>query len=76
MNEVSEEEKEATAYRPLLPRRPERPEEQRWPSPTPMPMVPVEDTNRILKQVLDRLEAIEKRLERIEKLLAGGPPAP
>jgi hypothetical protein len=39
-------------------------------------MVPAEDTNRILKQVLDRLDAIEKRLEKIEKLLAGRQPAP
>ena len=76
MKEASEEEKKATAYRPLLPRHPERPEERRWPSPTPMPMVPAEDTNRILKQVLDRLDAIEKRLERIEKLLTERQPVP
>ena len=76
MNEVSEEERKTVAYRPLLPRRPERPEEQRWPSPTPMPIVPAEDTSRILKQILVRLEAIEKRLESMEKLLAGGLPAP
>ncbi|MFQ5758572.1 MAG: hypothetical protein ACE5IF_02715 [Candidatus Bathyarchaeia archaeon] len=69
MKEVSEEGKRATAYRPLLPRHPERPEERRWPSPTPMPVIPAEDTNRILKQILDRLDAVEKRLERIEKLL-------
>jgi len=76
MNEVSEEEKKAAAYRPLLPRRPDRPEEQRWPSPTPMPIIPAEDPNRILKQILVRLEAIEKRLESIEKLLAGESPVP
>ena len=76
MREVSEEEKKATAYRPSLPRLPERPEEQRWPSPVPMPVIPTEDTNRVLKQILDRLDVIEKRLERIEKLLAGRQPAP
>jgi len=54
---------------PVPPRRPERPEEGRWPSPTPLPMVPTEDVGRVLKQILDRLDAIEKRLERIEKLL-------
>ncbi len=76
MKEVSEEKKKATAYRPSLPRRPEMPEERRWPSPIPMPVVPTEDTNRVLKQILDRLDAIEKRLERIEKLLTGRQPAP
>jgi len=76
MKEVSEERKKATAYRPFLPRHPERPEERRWPSPTPMPVVPAEDTNRVLRQILDRLDAVEKRLERIEKLLAGRQPAP
>ncbi|UCC33525.1 MAG: hypothetical protein JSW53_00515 [Candidatus Bathyarchaeota archaeon] len=76
MREADEEEKKATAYRPFSPRRPERPEEQRWPSPTPMPMVPAEDTNRILKQILDRLDNIEKRLDRIEKLLTERQPVP
>lgn len=61
--------KNATYPSPLLPRRPERPEERRWPSPTPLPIVPTEDVNRVLKQILDRLDAIEKRLENIEKLL-------
>jgi len=35
-----------------------------------MPIIPTEDINRILKQILDRLGVIEKRLEKIEKLLA------
>lgn len=74
MRAVSEEEKKATAYQPSLPRLPERPEGQRWPSPIPMPVIPAEDTNRVLKQILDRLDAIEKRLERIEKLMAGKQP--
>ena len=76
MREVSEERKKATAYRPSLPGLPERPEERRWPSPTPMPVIPTEDTNRILKQILDRLDAIEKRLERIEKTLTGRQQSP
>ena len=66
-NEKSEH--EAVYPPPILPRGPERPEERRWPSPTPLPSVPAEDIGRILKQVLDRLDAIEKRLENIEKLL-------
>ncbi|HKZ95167.1 MAG TPA: hypothetical protein VJ249_11410 [Candidatus Bathyarchaeia archaeon] len=62
---------EKAAYRPPvpLPRRPERPEESGWPSPTPMPAPATEDLGRAMKQVLDRLEAIEKRLENIEKML-------
>jgi hypothetical protein len=62
---------EKVAYRPPVPPplRPERPEEGKWPSPTPLPAVPVEDTSRLLKQILDRLDSIEKRLERIEKAL-------
>lgn len=54
---------------PGLPRRPERPEERRWPSPTPLPTIPTEDVGRVLKQILDRLGVIEKRLKSIEKLL-------
>jgi len=53
-----------------------RPEERRWPSPTPLPMFPTEDVGKVLKQILDRLDAIEKRLERIEKLLAEKRPLP
>lgn len=63
-------------YPPPAPRRPERPEERRWPSPTPLPVVPTEDVGKVLKQILDRLDAIEKRLERIEKLLAERRPLP
>jgi len=55
-------------------RRPERPEERRWPSPTPLPMVPREDIGKVLKQILNRLDAIEKRLERIEKILMAKQP--
>lgn len=70
---------EKAAYRPPMPppMRPERPEEGRWPSPTPLPTVPAEDVGRLLKQILDRLDAIEKRLERIEKALTERqPPLP
>jgi hypothetical protein len=59
---------------PLEPRRPERPEQGRWPSPTPLPRFNTEDTGRLLKQILDRLDAVEKRLERIEKLLTAQTP--
>jgi len=62
---------EKAAYRPPVPvpRRPERPEESGWPPPTPLPITPTEDVGKTLKQILDRLDAIEKRLERIEKAL-------
>ena len=68
---MSEEErgKKAVFPSPLPSRRPERPEERRWPSPTPLPVVPTEDVGKVLKQILNRLDAIEKRLERIEKTL-------
>jgi len=72
----TEEKKKATFQpppSPILPRRPEFPEE-RWPSPIPTPTVPAEDVSRVLKQILERLDAIEKRLNRIEKLLTKSPP--
>ena len=59
--------------RPLGPLRPERPLERPWPTPTPgvpVPMRREEDKDKILEQILDRLAEIEKRLERIEKLLS------
>ncbi len=61
---------EKTAYRPPvpMPRRPERPESG-WPPPTPLPTTPTEDVGRTLKLILERLDMIEKRLERIEKAL-------
>lgn len=49
---------------------PGRPVEERWPSPIPLPEVPIEDVGRLLKQILDRLDAIEKRLAKIEKILS------
>ena len=57
-------------YPPRIPKPLKRPEEQRWPSPTPLPAVPAEDIGKILKQILERLDTIEKRLDNIEKLLA------
>ncbi len=67
-NEKSE--RKAVYLPPILPRGPERREERRrWPSPTPLPVFQPEGIGRIPKQVLDRLDAIEKRVENIEKLL-------
>ena len=48
---------------------PKRPEDLRGPSPTPLPVLPSEDAGKALRQILDRLETIEKRLENIEKML-------
>jgi len=66
--------KKAAFPSPLPFRRPEGSEERRWPSPTPLPMVPREDVDKVLKQILNRLDAIEKRLERIEKMLMAKQP--
>jgi len=62
---------EKAAYRPSvpMPRRPERPEELGWPASTPMPVTATEDVGKTLKQILERLDVIEKRLENIEKVL-------
>ncbi|UCE29704.1 MAG: hypothetical protein JSV85_03020 [Candidatus Bathyarchaeota archaeon] len=69
---MSEKEKKqkAAPYQSPWPSRPERPWERPWPPPTPMPIIPTEDVIRVLKQILDRLSQIEKRLERIETLFA------
>lgn len=64
--------KKASVYPPTLPKRFERKEDQRWPSPTPLPSFPTEDIGRILKLILNRLDTIEKRLENIEKTLIKG----
>jgi hypothetical protein len=42
----------------------------------PLPIKSSEDIGKTLKQVLDRLDAIEKRLDNIEKLLAQTRPTP
>ena len=67
---------EKAAYRPPvpMPRRPERLEELDWPSPTPVPVTAPEDLGKTLKQMLDRLDAIQKRLENIEKMLMARQP--
>jgi hypothetical protein len=45
-----------------------------WPTPTPgVPVPRRSEENRMLKQILDKLVDIEKRLDRIEKLLSGRP---
>ncbi|UCG45552.1 MAG: hypothetical protein JSV58_01860 [Candidatus Bathyarchaeota archaeon] len=51
-------------------RRPDNPLERPWPSPIPVPTIPIEDVHRVLKQILEQLVNVEERLERIEKLLA------
>jgi hypothetical protein len=63
-------------YPPPTPGPLKRPEGPRWPLPTPLPVEPAEDIGKTLKQVLDRLDSIEKRLDNIEKLLAQARPAP
>jgi len=62
------EEKAVYPRRPLQ-KRTERSEGLRWPSPTPLPILPSEDVGRLLQRILERLDAIEKRLENIEKTL-------
>lgn len=72
----NEEKKAAFQPPPLTPKLPGRPEEGGWPSPMPLPAVPNEDVGRLLKQIVDRLDAIEKRLAKIEKILAVRQPEP
>jgi len=60
--------------RPFGPPEPSRPLERPWPTPTPGVPIPIgreEDKDQMLRQILDKLIEIEKRLERIEKLLSG-----
>ncbi|MCW3981017.1 MAG: hypothetical protein NWF11_06035 [Candidatus Bathyarchaeota archaeon] len=61
--------REESAGLPSVPSRPER--EGDWPKPWPAPLgdFPPEDSGRLLKRILDRLDAIEKRLESIENML-------
>ena len=67
-------EKKAVFPSPQPFRRPGVPEERRWPSPTPLPQIPAEDVSKLLKEIINRLDAIEKRLERIEKMLMATQP--
>ena len=61
-------ERQARSYGPLDPTRPgERP----WPPPIPGVPIPGRGKgDRLLKQILDKLLDIERRLDRIEKLLS------
>jgi hypothetical protein len=62
--------KDETAYpRRSLPERPTRPDDSRWPSPTPLPFYPPDEMGKALQQIIERLDRIEKRLENIEKML-------
>jgi hypothetical protein len=61
--------REKPVYSPTPPKRHEIREDSRWPSPIPMPRFPTEDARYVLKQILVKLDAIEKRLENIEKTL-------
>ncbi|MDH5634879.1 MAG: hypothetical protein OEY30_03530 [Candidatus Bathyarchaeota archaeon] len=60
---------ETPVYSPTARKRHEIREDSPWPSPIPMPRLPTEDARYVLKQILVRLDAIEKRLENIEKTL-------
>ena len=52
-------------YEPLIPERP-------WPTPTPgIPIPRRREEDRTLRQILEKLVDIEKRLEKIEKLVSG-----
>ena len=69
MEQMKEKKKEA-AHFPRLPKRPDRTEDLPRLSPTPLPNLLPEDSGRLLKQILNRLDLIEKRLTNIERLLA------
>ena len=60
--------------RPYGPLDPTRPVERPWPTPTPGVPIPRRGKeDRTLRQILDKLVDIERRLERIEQLLSGKP---
>jgi len=63
------EERDSADLRRPLRRKSEGPSDLRWPPPTPLPVFPSDDVGRSLRQILERLDAIEKRLEEIEKIL-------
>ncbi|UCB59793.1 MAG: hypothetical protein JSW72_06620 [Candidatus Bathyarchaeota archaeon] len=54
------------------PRRLERQQDESWPSPLHLPKFSSGDIGLILKRILDRLDAVEKRLENIERALRKG----
>ena len=60
--------------RPYGPLDPTRPLERPWPTPTPGVPIPRRgNEDRTLRQILDKLVDIERRLDRIEKRLSGQP---
>jgi hypothetical protein len=59
--------KKASVKPPRLPTRPNP--QNRWPSDAPLPSFWPQDTGRLLGLILNRLDAIEERLARIEKIL-------
>jgi len=59
-----------------LPERPVRPDDLKWPRPGPLPFYPSDEVGKVLLQILERLDMIEKRLENIEKTLLQRQPAP
>ncbi|MGB9134820.1 MAG: hypothetical protein WCC63_04455 [Candidatus Bathyarchaeia archaeon] len=61
--------KETAVHLPAPLKRYEARRDSPWPSPTPLPSFPIDDAGLVLKQILVRLSAIEKRLENIEKML-------
>ncbi len=52
-----------------LPERPVRPNDLKWPRPGPVPFYPSDEVGKVLQQILEHLDRIEKRLENIEKML-------
>jgi len=52
---------------------PPRPPERPWREPPTFPpfVAPTDDVARLLRRILDRLDSIERRLDRIERLLQG-----
>jgi len=56
---------------PKLPTRPNP--KNRWPSAVPLPNFSTQDAGRLLGLILSRLDAIEKRLARIEETILRTP---
>jgi len=56
---------------PLTPEKPSRPPTSRGVWPYPLILPAEEEVRKTLREILTRLDSIEKRLDRIEKLLSG-----